>query len=87
MNCFSLGGFPPDKHNHRQCPLLLMGKANGALEGGMHLRAPTGTPMANVFVSLMQSLGHDMKGFGDSTGAFPLSFPRGEAAPTGDRGA
>ena len=68
----------PNLHNHRRCPLLLMGHANGALEGNLHLRAPTGTPMANVFVSLMQKIGHDpMKEFGDSTGEFPLSFPRG----------
>ena len=77
----------PNLHNHRRCPLLLMGKANGALEGGVHLRAPDGTPMANVFVSLMQSLGHsDFRSFGDSTGEFPLTFPRGVPA-VGDIGA
>ena len=77
----------PNLHNHRRCPLLLMGKANGALEGGLHLRAPEGTPMANVFVSLMQAIGHDgMSAFGDSTGEFPLSFPRGVPA-IGDLGA
>jgi hypothetical protein len=62
----------PNLHNHRRCPLLLMGHANGALEGNLHLRAPNGTPMSNVFVSLMQRLGHDMEEFGDSTGVFPL---------------
>jgi hypothetical protein len=68
----------PNVHNHRRCPLLLMGHANGALEGNLHLRAPDGTPMANVFVSLMQRIGHDdFHHFGDSTGEFPLSFPRG----------
>ncbi|NNF14209.1 MAG: DUF1552 domain-containing protein [Gemmatimonadetes bacterium] len=66
----------PNLHNHRRCPLILMGKANGALEGGMHLRAPKGTPMANVFVSLMQGIGHDVTSFGDSTGAFPLTLPK-----------
>ena len=71
----------PNLHNHRRCPLFLMGKANGALEGDLHLRAPQGTPMANVFVSLMQSMGHEeLTQFGDSTGEFPLSFPRGPAA-------
>ena len=69
-------------HNHRRCPLLLMGKANGALEGGLHLRAPKGTPMANAFVSLMQGLGHDMASFGDSTGALPL-YAEGMAAAGG----
>ena len=68
----------PNLHNHRICPLLLMGRANGALEGNLHLAAPEGTPMANVFVSLLQKLGHDdVESFGDSTGQFDLSFPRG----------
>jgi hypothetical protein len=78
----------PNLHNHRRCPLLLMGKANGALEGNVHLKAPDGTPMANVFVSLMQAIGHDdFKSFGDSTGEFPLTFPRGEVPLVGDVGA
>ena len=66
----------PNLHNHRRCPLLLFGKANGQLEGNVHLRAPQGTPMANVFVSLMQKLGHDMASFGDSTAEFSLDAPR-----------
>jgi hypothetical protein len=70
-------------HDNLQCPLLLIGKANGALEGNLHLRAPDGTPMANVFVDLMQRLGHDLESFGDSTGAFPLSYPKGPAAIPG----
>ena len=36
----------PNLHNHRRCPLILMGHANGLLEGNVHLRAPKGTPMA-----------------------------------------
>ena len=73
----------PNLHNHRRCPLLLMGHANGALEGNLHLRAPKGTPMANVFVSLMQSIGHDdLHAFGDSTGEFPLGFPVGGSVST-----
>ncbi len=71
----------PNLHNHRRAPLLLLGRANGALEGGVHLRAPEGTPMANAFVSLMQKLGHDeLQSFGDSDGMFSLDFPRGPAA-------
>jgi hypothetical protein len=70
----------PNLHNHRRCPLVLFGRANGFLEGDMHLRAPVGTPMANVFVSLMQGIGHDdMSDFGDSTGEFPLTSPTGRA--------
>jgi hypothetical protein len=62
-------------HNHRRCPLLLMGHGNGQLEGNLHLKAPDGTPMANVFLTLMHKLGlTDVKGFGDSTGDFSLSI-------------
>jgi hypothetical protein len=71
----------PNLHAHRRCPLVLFGKANGLLEGNMHLRTPEGTPMANVFVSLMQGIGHDgFERFGDSTAAFPLTLPRGGSA-------
>jgi hypothetical protein len=74
----------PNLHNHRRCPLILFGKANGALEGNLHLRSPKGTPMANVFVSLMQGLGHDdFAQIGDSTGEFPLTFPKGATSQEG----
>jgi hypothetical protein len=63
-------------HNHTRCPLLLMGRANGALDGGMHIAAPEGTPMANAFVTLMRGIGHDLESFGDSTGSLALTMPR-----------
>ncbi len=60
-------------HNHRRCPLMLLGGGNGMLEGGAHYKAPDGTPMANVFVTLLHRLGHtDVDSFGDSTGEFSL---------------
>ena len=65
-------------HNHRRCPLVVMGGANGRLEGGVHLKAESGTPMANVFTSLLHRLGHDdLAGFGDSTGEFSLGVDAG----------
>ena len=55
-------------HNHRRCPLLLLGGGNGRLANNVHLKAPDGTPMANVFLSLLHKLGmDDIKSFGDST--------------------
>lgn len=60
-------------HNHRRCPLVVLGGANGRLEGNLHLKAPDGTPMANVFTTLLHKLGHDdLQSFGDSTGEFSL---------------
>jgi hypothetical protein len=61
-------------HNHRRCPLLLLGHGNGMLEGNMHLKAPDGTPMANAFLALLHKFGLDnMKSFGDSTGELSIS--------------
>jgi len=64
----------PNLHNHRRCPLILLGHGAG-LEGNLHLKAPDGTPMANVMLSLLHRLGVDnLKSFGDSTGEFALSI-------------
>src|SRR5690606_25673075 len=63
----------PNVHNHRRCPLITLGKANGQLPGNLHLKAPDGTPMANVMLSLLHKLGlDDLESFGDSTGAFSI---------------
>jgi hypothetical protein len=60
-------------HNHRRCPLIVLGGAGGQLRGNAHLKAPDGTPMANVMLSLMHKLGlDDVPSFGDSTGEFVL---------------
>jgi hypothetical protein len=68
-------------HNHRRCPLVLLGHANGALKGNAHLKAADGTPMANVMLTMLHQLGlDDMKSFGDSTSEFSLSIPTGTTA-------
>ena len=64
----------PNVHNHKRCPLFVVGGANGKLDGGVHLRAQPGTPMANVMLSLMHRLGmDDVDHFGNSTGDFSLT--------------
>ncbi len=61
-------------HNHRRCPLIVLGGANGQLEGNMHVKAPDGTPMADAMLTLMHKLGlDDVTEFGDNTGALALS--------------
>ena len=54
-------------HNHRRCPLVIFGGANGQLKGGIHIKAEDETPMANVMLSLLHKMGHDIDSFGDST--------------------
>jgi hypothetical protein len=63
-------------HNHRRCPLILLGGAGGQLDGGLHIRAKDDTPMANVMLSLMHRLGmDDLEHFGDSNGEFSFTAP------------
>ncbi len=59
-------------HNHRRCPLIVFGGANGQLCGGKHIKATNGTPMANAMLALLQKLGHDLESFGDSTSTMSL---------------
>ncbi len=62
-------------HNHRRCPLVFFGKANGQLQGNLHLKSPDGMPMANAMLTAMHKLGlDDIKTFGDSTGEFALTI-------------
>jgi hypothetical protein len=60
-------------HNHKRCPLIFLGHAGGALRGGVHLRAPDGTPMADAMLGALQGLGVDLDSFGDSARAMALN--------------
>ena len=60
-------------HNHRRCPLLLLGHGNGQLEGNLHIKAPDGTPMANAMLTVLHNFGcSEMGSFGDSTDEMTL---------------
>ncbi|MGH9349535.1 MAG: DUF1552 domain-containing protein, partial [Vicinamibacterales bacterium] len=62
-------------HNHKKCPLFLAGHAGGQLKGGLHVKAPDGTPMADAMLSILHMLGlDDLEQFGDSTGTFDLNM-------------
>jgi hypothetical protein len=63
-------------HNHRNCPLILLGRGGGVVEPGVHVKAPKDTPMANVMLTLLHRLGlEDLQSFGDSSGEFSFSAP------------
>jgi len=63
-----------NQHDHKHVPFFLAGRAAGALKGEQHVRAPDGTPLSNVMLGLLHSLGmDDVKEFGDSDEAFPIS--------------
>jgi uncharacterized protein DUF1552 len=57
-----------NRHDHHNLPTLLVGGGAGWLKGGRHLRVPKETPIANLFVTVLDHLGVPMDKFGDSTG-------------------
>ena len=61
-------------HNHKRVPLVLAGHAGGKLQGGVHIKAPDGTPMANAMLTMLHNLGRtDLESFGDSSGDLDLN--------------
>jgi len=77
----------PNVHNHRRCPLFVVGGSNGRMQGGLHIKAPDGTPMANAMLSMLHALGlDDVQSFGDSSGELPLSIPRFRTAADAQHG-
>lgn len=58
-----------NRHLHNQLPTIVAGRGGGSLDPGRHLQAPEGTPMCNLWVSLLQRMGVNAPQFGDSTGA------------------
>jgi hypothetical protein len=57
-----------DRHDHKDLPILLAGKGGGSLKPGRHIRYPSGTPLTNLWLSLLERAGAATKTLGDSTG-------------------
>jgi hypothetical protein len=56
-----------DRHNHDNLPILLAGRGGG-VRPGRHVRYPAGTPLTNLYLSLLDRLGVELPAFGDATG-------------------
>ena len=57
-----------NRHNHDDLPLILAGGGGGTLDPGRHVRYESGTPLSNLFVSMLQRMGVETDRFGDSNG-------------------
>jgi hypothetical protein len=61
-------------HSHRRCPMIVLGHANGKLQGNLHIRAAEATPMANALLGVAHTLGmDDLDALGDSSGVLSLN--------------
>ncbi|MBI1786044.1 MAG: DUF1552 domain-containing protein [Acidobacteria bacterium] len=57
-----------NRHQHDDLPTLLAGGAAAKVQGGRHLRYKRGTPMTNLYLSLLDLAGVRPEKVGDSTG-------------------
>ena len=57
-----------NRHQHENLPTVLAGRGCGTLHPGRHIRYPAETPMANFFLSMLDRMGAEVEGMGDSTG-------------------
>jgi len=55
-------------HDHDNLPILVAGGAACGIKGGHHIRYETGTPLANLHLTLLDRVGVRLDKFGDSTG-------------------
>jgi hypothetical protein len=55
-------------HRHNDLPCVLLGNLGGRIKTGQHVAYPSGTPMTNLLVSLLDKVGVPVDALGDSTG-------------------
>jgi hypothetical protein len=55
-------------HFHDDLPIALVGGQAAGLKGGRYIRYAKGTPLTNLFVSVLEFMGVDVDKIGDSTG-------------------
>jgi len=72
MIVYGSGMSNANQHDHDPLPMLLAGGGSGALQGGRHIRAADGTPVANLLVSVLNKIDVPIEAFGDSTGALDV---------------
>ncbi|MBI3895446.1 MAG: DUF1552 domain-containing protein [Acidobacteria bacterium] len=72
MILYGAGLSDGNKHIPINLPILLVGGGSGQLKGGSHIRYPKGTPLTNLYLTLLDKLGIRAEKFGDSSGRLDL---------------
>ena len=57
-----------NSHNPHKLPLLLGGRGGGRIDSGQHLVYAEDSPVANLYVSMLDAFGAPVERFADSTG-------------------
>jgi hypothetical protein len=74
MIVYGAGISDGDRHNHDNLPILLAGKGAGTIKSGRHIVYKNGTPMTNLFLSMLDRIGVPAETLGDSTGRLQQLF-------------
>ncbi len=57
-----------NSHNHKDLPIALFGNGGGTIKSGRHIRLRSGTPLTNLYCSMLERVGAPVKKFSDSNG-------------------
>ncbi len=57
-----------DAHNHDDLPIVMAGRAGGAIDTGRHIKIENGTPLTNLYLSMLDLVGAKVESLGDSNG-------------------
>jgi len=57
-----------NSHNPHKLPIVLGGRGGGRIRSGQHLQYTDDSPLANLYVSMLDVFGAPVPRFGDSTG-------------------
>ena len=57
-----------NRHNHDDLPIVMAGRAGGAIDTGRHIKFENGTPMTNLYLSMLDLVGAKVESLGDSNG-------------------
>jgi hypothetical protein len=60
-----------NSHNPHKLPLVLAGRGGGRIDTGQHRMYTEDTPLANLYVSMLDAFGAPVERFADSTGPLP----------------
>ena len=55
-----------NRHQHDHLPVVLAGRGSGTIKPGRHVIYPAETPMANLYVAMLDRMGVKRESFGDS---------------------
>ena len=68
MFLYGTGISDSNTHFHDDLPIALIAGKKTGIDGGRYVRYAEGTPLANLHLSILESLGTPEEAFGDSTG-------------------